>query len=121
MMSILPSSSPFSEMKLREGLGEIMANGLDSRHPFSPASLKDSRSVTDLSLEVTSPWKQGEIDPNRVRMADTAPRMTAHPQIPYRHLPNDCAYSKLMGLEKTKMLFLLEPYLAAVLFGFSPN
>lgn len=35
------------------------------------------------------------------------------------HLPQDCAYSKLMGLKKTKMLFLLEPYLAAVLFSFS--
>lgn len=41
------------------------------------------------------------------------------PQIPYWHLPSDCAYSKLRGLKKTKMVFLLEPYLAAVLFSFS--
>lgn len=54
-------------------------------------------------------------------MADIAPKMTTYPQIPYWHLPKDCAYSKLMGLKKTKMLFLLEPYLAAVLFSFSPN
>lgn len=52
-------------------------------------------------------------------MADRAPRMTAYPRIPYWHLPSDCAYSKLRGLKKTKMLFLLEPYLAAVLFSFS--
>lgn len=40
--------------------------------------------------------------------------MTGHPQIPHWHMPNDCAYSKTTGLQQTKMLFLLEPYSAAV-------
>lgn len=63
--------------------------------------------------------EQGETDPSWTWMVDPASRMTAYPRIPYWHLPSDCAYSTLRGLKKTKTLFLLEPYLAAVLFSFS--
>lgn len=56
VMYILPNPSPFSEMKLTEGLGEMMASGQwpDSRHLFSQTPLKDHCSVADLSLGVTS-------------------------------------------------------------------
>lgn len=74
--------------------------------------------MTDLSFDFTCPlagWNR----PQQNMDVWSGSQKDCLPPDSLWHLPQDCAYSKLMGLKKTKMLFLLEPYLAAVLFSFS--
>lgn len=104
-------------MKLIDG--KILSNGPALNSP-SPKLLLKTQSFSDKTfyLRPADLW-QDERGPSRIQIL--VPWHDCLPQIPYWHLPIHCAYSELTGLEKTKTLFLLEPYLAAVLFSFSPN